>query len=322
MAKQISKTLVEMSDEELFRLVEFDAEKAESTTFSGYSYWRSTWQMFIKSKFTKFTLLFILALLVFCILQPYLPGQKSPTEIFLNPETGVQYRSVKPCSEFWFGTNTIGQDLWSRIWSGTRTTMFIAFVSVGFATIVGIVVGAFWGYVRQLDIFLTEVYNVINNIPATVLRTLIAYTLRPSLKTMIIAMCMTSWVYEAKWIRNLIIIIRDREYNLASRCLGTPTRRVITKNLLPQIVSVVMMDMVISIPDVIGSEVFLTYIGLGLPVDTPTLGNLINEGRRVMMNLSQTYQLIFPAIIVALITIAFYYLGNKFADASDPRNHV
>ena len=189
----------------------------------------------------------------------------------------------------------------------------------GFATIVGIVVGALWGYVRQLDIFLTEVYNVINNIPATVLRTLIAYTLRPSLKTMIIAMCMTSWVYEAKWIRNLIIIIRDREYNLASRCLGTPTRRVITKNLLPQIVSVVMMDMVISIPDVIGSEVFLTYIGLGLPVDTPTLGNLINEGRRVMMNLSQTYQLIFPAIIVALITIAFYYLGNKFADASDPR---
>ena len=105
MAKQISKTLVEMSDEELFRLVEFNAEKAESTTFSGYSYWRSTWQMFIKSKFTKFTLLFILALLVFCILQPYLPGQKSPTEIFLNPETGVQYRSVKPCSEFWFGTN-------------------------------------------------------------------------------------------------------------------------------------------------------------------------------------------------------------------------
>ena len=68
MAKQISKTLVEMSDEELFRLVEFDAEKAESTTFSGYSYWRSTWQMFIKSKFTKFTLLFILVLFVFCIL--------------------------------------------------------------------------------------------------------------------------------------------------------------------------------------------------------------------------------------------------------------
>ena len=110
----IARRVLGFKTEELFRLVEFDAEKAESTTFSGYSYWRSTWQMFIKSKFTKFTLLFILALLVFCILQPYLPGQKSPTEIFLNPETGVQYRSVKPCSEFWFGTNTIGQNLHRR----------------------------------------------------------------------------------------------------------------------------------------------------------------------------------------------------------------
>jgi oligopeptide transport system permease protein len=83
-----------------------------------------------------------------------------------------------------------------------------------------------------------------------------------------------------------------------------------------------MLDMTLSIPNVIGSEVFLTYIGLGLPIDTPSLGNLINEGRRVMMNASQTYQLIFPAVVAAIVTICFYYLGNKFADASDPRNHL
>lgn len=321
MVQPVSKTLNEMTDEELFRFVEFDPGKAEAMTFSGYSYWRSTWQMFIKSRSTKIFLGIIIGLLLWCIVQPYIPGQKSAIQIFTD-ENGIQLRSIQPCAEFWFGTNTIGQDLWSRIWSGTRTTMFIAFVSVTFSTVVGIALGAVWGYVRQIDVFMTEVYNVINNIPTTVLRTLIAYVLRPSLSTMIIAMCLTSWVYEAKWIRNLIIIVRDREYNLASRCLGTPTRRIITKNLLPQIVSVVMMDMVISIPGVIGSEVFLTYIGLGLPTDTPTLGNLINEGRRVMMNASQTYQLIFPAIVAAVITVSFYYLGNKFADASDPRSHV
>ncbi len=321
MAQPVSKTLNNMTEEELFRFVEFDSGKAEAMSFSGYSYWRSTWQMFIKNRSTKIFLGIIIGLLLWCIIQPYIPGQKSAIQIFTD-ESGVQLRSIQPCAEFWFGTNTIGQDLWSRIWSGTRTTMFIAFVSVTFSTVVGIALGAVWGYVRQIDVFMTEVYNVINNIPTTVLRTLIAYVLRPSLSTMIIAMCLTSWVYEAKWIRNLIIIVRDREYNLASRCLGTPTGRIITKNLLPQIVSVVMMDMVISIPGVIGSEVFLTYIGLGLPTDTPTLGNLINEGRRVMMNASQTYQLIFPAIVAALITVSFYYLGNKFADASDPRSHV
>ena len=118
------------------------------------------------------------------------------------------------------------------------------------------------------------------------------------------------------------MVVRDREYNLASRCLGTPLHRIIFRNLLPQIVSVIMLDCALSIPGVIESEVFLTYIGLGLPVDIPSLGNLICDGRKVMMVASERYQLIFPTIIVALITVSFYALGNAFSDASDPRNHV
>ena len=318
----VMKKMNNMSDEELFRFIEFDSSRAESTAYSGYSYWKSTFKVFMSKRSTRLILYFLIAILLFTFVQPYLPGQKSPTEIFINPETGRQYRSLQPNSEFWFGTNTIGQDLWSRIWSGTRTTMFIAVIAVASSTIIGIIIGAIWGYVRVLDRLFTEIYNVINNVPTTVLRMLITYIMKPSVGTLIFAMCLTNWVGMAKWIRNLIIIIRDREYNLVSRCLGTPTRRVIVKNLLPQIVSVVMLDIALSIPGVIGSEVFLTYIGLGLPVETPSLGNLIDEGRRVMMNLSQTYQLVFPAIVVAAITVSFYALGNKFADASDPRNHV
>lgn len=318
----VMKKMNNMSDEELFRFIEFDSSRAESTAYSGYSYWKSTFKVFMSKRSTRLILYFLIAILLFTFVQPYLPGQKSPTEIFINPETGRQYRSLQPNSEFWFGTNTIGQDLWSRIWSGTRTTMFIAVIAVASSTIIGIIIGAIWGYVRVLDRLFTEIYNVINNVPTTVLRMLITYIMKPSVGTLIFAMCLTNWVGMAKWIRNLIIIIRDREYNLASRCLGTPTRRVIVKNLLPQIVSVVMLDIALSIPGVIGSEVFLTYIGLGLPVETPSLGNLIDEGRRVMMNLSQTYQLVFPAIVVAAITVSFYALVNKFADASDPRNHV
>ena len=318
----VMKKMNNMSDEELFRFIEFDSSRAESTAYSGYSYWKSTFKVFMSKRSTRLILYFLIAILLFTFVQPYLPGQKSPTEIFINPETGRQYRSLQPNSEFWFGTNTIGQDLWSRIWSGTRTTMLIAVIAVASSTIIGIIIGAIWGYVRVLDRLFTEIYNVINNVPTTVLRMLITYIMKPSVGTLIFAMCLTNWVGMAKWIRNLIIIIRDREYNLASRCLGTPTRRVIVKNLLPQIVSVVMLDIALSIPGVIGSEVFLTYIGLGLPVETPSLGNLIDEGRRVMMNLSQTYQLVFPAIVVAAITVSFYALGNKFSDASDPRNHV
>ena len=86
--------------------------------------------------------------------------------------------------------------------------------------------------------------------------------------------------------------------------------------------SVITLRMALSIPGAIGSEVFITYIGLGLPVDTPSLGNLINEGRKLITSAGLRYQLIFPAIVLSIVTISFYIIGNAFADAADPKNHV
>ncbi len=223
---------------------------------------------------------------------------------------------------FWFGTNNIGQDLWSRVWSGTRTSLFIGFTVALVEALVGILVGVLWGYVRKLDRLLTEVYNVIDNIPNTIILILISYIMKPSMQTLIFAMCLTGWLGMARFIRNQIVIIRDRDYNLASRCLGTSTWRIILKNLLPYLVSVITLRMALSIPGAIGSEVFITYIGLGLPVDTPSLGNLINEGRKLITSASLRYQLIFPAIVLSVVTISFYIIGNAFADAADPKNHV
>ncbi len=234
----------------------------------------------------------------------------------------VELRILPSEHAFWFGTNNIGQDLWARVWSGTRTSLFIGFAVALVEAVVGILVGVLWGYVRKLDRLLTEVYNVIDNIPNTIILILISYIMKPSLQTLIFAMCLTGWLGMARFIRNQIVIIRDRDYNLASRCLGTSTWRIILKNLLPYLVSVITLRMALSIPGAIGSEVFITYIGLGLPVDTPSLGNLINEGRKLITSAALRYQLIFPAIVLSIVTISFYIIGNAFADAADPKNHV
>ena len=223
---------------------------------------------------------------------------------------------------FWFGTNNIGQDLWARVWSGTRTSLFIGFAVALCEACIGILIGVLWGYVRKLDRLLTEVYNVIDNIPNTIILILISYILKPGLRTLIFAMCLTGWLGMARFIRNQFVIIRDREYNLASRCLGTGTGRIIFKNLLPYLVSVITLRMALAIPGAIGSEVFITYIGLGLPVDIPSLGNLINEGRKLITSAALRYQLIFPAIVLSIVTISFYIIGNAFADAADPKNHL
>lgn len=321
MEKGIKQQLQQELTDDLFTEAPFNEKEAETTSFENYSYWRSTLKVFLSKKTTVFILSFLLILLVFCFLQPYLPGQKDPNRIFNNPETGIQLKNVAPCAEFWFGTNTIGQDLWSRIWSGTRTSLFIGSITAVVSAVIGIAFGCIWGYAKKMDKVFTEIYNVLDNIPYTVLRTLITYILSPSLGTMIFVMCLTGWIGIARLIRNLVLVVRDREYNLASRCLGTPASKIIMRNVVPQLVSVIMLETALAIPAAIGTEVYLTYIGLGLPVSIPSLGNLINEGRMVMLVSSLRYQLFFPVLAVSAITISFYALGNAFSDASDPRNH-
>ena len=310
-----------MSDEEAFSFAEFDAENAERGGYSDYSYWKSTLRAFFKNKVAVFFLFVMVTVLLFTFIQPYLPNQKDPLLIH-NDQWGLPLNNVAPCEEFWFGTNAIGQDLWARIWAGTRTSLFIGFAVAVVEAVVGILVGVLWGYVRKLDFFFTELYNVLDNIPQTLLLILISYVMNPGVSTIIFALSLTGWLGMARFIRNQIIIIRDRDYNLASRCLGISTGRIIVKNLLPYLVSVITMRMALAIPSAIGNEVFVTYIGIGLPVDTPSLGNLIQTGRSLMTVASLRYQLFVPVAVLVAITVSFYIIGNAFADAADPKHHL
>ena len=232
--------------------------------------------------------------------------------------TGEEYFELH--GKYILGTNGNGQDLWARLWAGTRNSLFIGICVALVETFLGILVGVIWGYVRKLDFILTEVYNVLDNIPSTILLILISYIMRPSISTLIFSLCLTGWIQMARFIRNQIIIIRDRDYNTASRCLGTPTSRILYKNCLPYLVSVIMLRIALTIPSVIGSEVFITYIGLGLPLKIPSLGRLIDDGR-ALLSTAKSYQLFYPVIILSVITISFYVIGSAFSDSADPKNH-
>ena len=321
--QQLKKDLsAPVSEAELFSFASFDPDASERGGYSNYSYWRATLRAFFKNRVAVFFLLVLVCTLAFTFIQPNLPNQRNPITIHYN-QSGRTLANLAPGEQgFVFGTNNLGQDIWARIWSGTRTSLFIGFTVACVEAVLGILMGVLWGYVRQLDFLFTELYNVFDNIPQTLLLILISYVLNPGISTIIFALCLTGWLGMARFIRNQIIIIRDRDYNLASRCLGSSTGRIITKNLLPYLVSVITMRMALAIPGAIGSEVFVTYIGIGLPLDTPSLGNLIQTGRLVMQAPVLRYQLIFPVAILAVITISFYIIGNAFADAADPKNHI
>ena len=312
-----------LPEDELFTPAEFSEARAEATAYSNYSYWGSTFRSFLKNKFAVALLIALVAVVGFAFLQPHLPGQIDPNYCRVDPETGIQLRNIAPGVDgFVWGSNSIGQDLWARIWAGTRTSLTIAFFVAMIEAVAGITVGVLWGYVRQLDFLFTELYNICDNVPSTIILILISYVASPSVPTLILGMSLTGWIGMARFIRNQILIIRDRDYNVASRCIGTPTFRIVLRNLLPYLVSVIMLRMALTVPAAIGSEVFVTYIGLGLSVETPSLGNLINDGRQVMMQAGLRYQLIYPTLILSFVTIAFYLIGNAFSDAADPKNHL
>ena len=300
---------------ELFRQAAFDESAAERTGYSRYSYWRSTFRTFLKSPVSIALVAIILVLTLTSFLFPLL-ADVDPNRV--NLDTAAW--NLRPGPGHPFGTDGLGRDMWARTWYGTRTSLLLGLVIAFFDVGAGMIAGALWGYVRRLDRIMTELYNVLNNIPQTVFLILLTYIMRPGFWTIVLALCSTGWIGIARFVRNKVISIRDAEYNIASRCLGTPLPRMITKNVLPYLVSILIMEAALTIPYSIGAEVFLGFIGLGLPLDTVSLGNLVNLGKNNFM--LYPYQLTWPTLVLAAITVSFYIVGNRFADASDPRNHA
>ena len=303
--------------DELFYFVDYSPEEAERVGYSNYSYWGSVIQNFLKHKAAVVCLFLFLFLVIFSFIALAIGKYDYQT---LVTDSSLAFR--KPNSEYWFGTDNLGRDYWCQVWYATQVSIRLALIVAVGESILGVIIGLIWGYVRKLDRFFTELYNICDNVPSTIILILISYVASPSVQTLILGMSITGWIAMARFIRNQILIIRDRDYNVASRCIGTPTSRIVVRNLLPYLVSVIMLRMALTIPAAIGSEVFITYIGLGLSVEVPSLGNLINDGRKVMMQAGLRYQLLYPTIILSFVTIAFYLIGNAFSDAADPKNHL
>ena len=303
------------NNDDLFRFVEYSAEAAERTGYSDYSHWKSVFQNFLKKKSAVVMAFIFFGLVIFSFIALAI-GKYDYAELLTDSALAFQ----APNGEFWFGTDNLGRDYWCQVWFAAQTSIKLAIIVALGECFVGVTIGCLWGYVRVLDRPLTEIYNVINNIPMIIYMTLIALLIGQSFTVMAISLICFGWLPMARNVRNLVLMYRDREYNLASRCLGTPVWRVLVKNILPYLISIIILRLALSIPSTIALESTLSYLGLGLGIDTPSLGILLRNARNYFLD--YPYLLIFPAVIVSLITITFYLVGNAFSDAADPRNHV
>ncbi|MBQ1448027.1 MAG: ABC transporter permease [Erysipelotrichaceae bacterium] len=305
------------NEKDLFAFATFDESESEHISAPTYSYWKSVWRTFVKSKFTVGVAIFMIAVILFAFIQPLISKYDAMAADNIL-DSSMKY--LKPSLKYPFGTDSIGNSVFDAVWAGAKNSLIIGFLCTGINMVIGIIVGAIWGFSRRLDKIMIEVYNVLSNIPFLLLAMILQYVMGAGFKSLIITMTIFDWIFVAYFIRTQTMIIRDREYNLASKCLGTSTWNMITKNILPYLVSVIMTYVSRQIPSTISYEVFLSYLGLGLGRDTASLGRLISDYTPYMNSYPHLFWT--PVLIMASISVSLYIVGQRFADAADPRTHM
>ena len=317
-----------LSEEELFAPVKNDELASERITAPRYSYWRSVFRVFFKKKLNIIILSLLAFLLVFTFIYPTIIGYDAKVDPFINlsDSTSKHLSPSAAIEKFGFnlkwilGSGGAGQSTFDAIWYGSRISFTLALICALINMTVGVVIGAIWGFSKKVDVFMTELYNIIANIPYILLISVVVLIMTASFWSMVFALTITGWIGIAYFIRTQVIIIRDREYNLASRCLGTPITRIAAKNILPFMTSVIVTLAATEIPSYISYEVFLSYIGMGLSDNS--LGKLIEMSQSAMVTPGWGFEFWSPVAVASIIAVVLYVVGQNLGDASDPRTHM
>jgi len=307
----------EMQNQDLFEYASFDELESEHIAAPRYSYWKSVWRTFIRNKFTVGVAIFLLIIIAIAMIQPSVSNYSPIIAPNIN---NAEMKFLKPSAEHWFGTDHVGNEVFDAVWAGARNSIIVSFACTAINMLIGIPVGALWGFSKKMDKWMIEVYNVISNIPFLLLAMILSYILGAGMGSLIFTMTCTEWIYVAYFIRTQVMIIRDREYNMASKCLGTRTWTMITKNILPYLISVIMTYISRQIPLLISYEVFLSYMGLGLGTTNASLGRSISMYTSYMNGYPHLFWI--PVSVLAIISISLYIVGQRLADAADPRTHM
>lgn len=301
---------VELTPEK-FKIVGFTQEEANKIDRPTISYWQDAWRRLRKNPVAMGALVVLLALVVMVIVGPYIND-------YDLIEMNTADRNLAPSAEYWFGTDSLGRDLFSRVWMGARSSIIIALV----ATVVKLVFGTFYGALMAhfggwVDDLLMRFIEVINSLPDLLLTIMVMMILGNNLFALLVAMSITAWCNTARQVRGLIKQLKESEYVLAAEVLGASPWRIIIKHYVPNMISILLLDASTAIPNFIFTEAGLSFLGIGLTSPEISLGVLISMGQQTID--FYPYQLVFPCVVLCVIVMAFNLLGDGLRDALDPK---
>lgn len=220
---------------------------------------------------------------------------------------------------FWFGTDDLGRDLWTRLWYGTRISLYIGLLAAFVDLTIGVAYGSVAGYYggTKVDNIMMRITEVIGGIPALVILLMFLLVLKPGLLSLSLAISATGWIGAARIVRSQFLKLKDQEFVLAARTLGASPFRLIFKHMYPNVIGQLVVMVTFTVPAAIFYEAFLAFIGLGMPMPIPSIGTLINDGYSFMR--SCPYMLWIPTFIICLLMLSINIFANGLRDSLDPK---
>ncbi|WP_312093004.1 ABC transporter permease [Niallia sp.] len=302
---------IDQLPDELFEVVGRKQEELEQISQQSFSFMKDAWIRIKKNKAAIASLVILLLILLLAVFGPYMNG-------YTYYQTDYDKTYQPPNGEHWLGTDKFGRDQWTRIWEGTRISLYIAFL----ASILDLAIGVTFGSISALiggkvDSLMQRIIEILMGIPHLVIVILLIMMMKPGIFTITVAMVITGWVNMARIVRAQILKYKNQEFVLAARSLGAGNKRIIVNHMIPNTIGLIIINMMFTIPSAIFTEAFLSFIGLGLQEPAASLGVLINDGFHSMRN--QFYLLIYPAIIITGLMVSFNLLADGLRDAFDPK---
>ena len=314
---------MEKIEKSRFAWVGSDPEKREGMARPSVTYWKDAIGRLKKNRVAMVCLCIIILLILSCVIIPWVTPFDSREQHLSCGNKGFFFSCVDERYEgqnlvHVFGTDRLGRDLLVRTFEGGRVSLMIAFAAVAVNLVVGMIYGGISGYFGGLaDNIMMRIVEVINGIPYMIIVVLLMMVLPQGIFTMVIAYATTGWTGMARLVRGQCLSLKNQEFVVASEAMGAKAGRIIGKHLLPNALSVIIINVTLAVPSAIFTEAFLSYIGMGVPVPQPSWGMLAQEGASVFQ--LYPWRLWIPAIAISLTMLSFNLLGDGLRDAFDPR---
>lgn len=278
---------------------------------SHHSYWKDSIVRLGKNKFAVFSFYFLIALVLCAIFIPLL----HPTKYY---ETKLHLKNLPPSSNFWFGTDELGRNMFVRVWCGARISLFIGITAALIDMIIGVLYGAIAGYTGgKVEEWMMRIADVFYSLPRLIIVILLMVVLGQGIATIIIAMTLTGWINMARIIRGQVLQLKQNEFIFSARAIGASNTRIIFQHLIPNTLGSIITTVTLTIPAAIFTEAFLSFLGLGVQAPLASWGTMANDGLPALRYFP--WRLFFPAAFISTTMLAFNILGDGLRDAFDPR---